>query len=123
MRCMGANARQMWHSSRTSVEVTEGGIGTGEYVDVWADPVGVRMNASAPTGDASSSPFGTATEYDLTAVAASNPLGIREGDRLWLRDEPPASGASLDPDGLYVVGRVSQSLNSVSFGLRRAVGS
>lgn len=126
MRCLEANKRTMWLSKPSQVELTDSeGIGTGEYVNGWSAPERLRINASAPTGDSSSSPFGTQTAYDLTLVADGNEWGISEGCRMWLsEDAPSVDQASGIPDmsGAYEVKRVSPSLNFCAFGLSRSDG-
>ena len=61
---MERNRRAMWLSKPSRTEIMDGEYGTGEYVNGWSDPVEVRVNASAPSGDSSSSPFGTQVAYD-----------------------------------------------------------
>ncbi len=113
--------RQMWLSKPELTEVVdyETGLGTGEYVNGWSTPSGLRINASAPTGESESSPFGVSSTYDLTLVADSNAWGIEEGDRMWLSDPQPDV---TDNRSAYLVKRVSPSLNFVAFGLTRCEG-
>lgn len=121
MRCLERNKRAVWLSSFSTKEVEdEAGLGTGEYIQAWSEPVAIRINVSAPSGSADSSPFGTAVDYDLVAVSDSNPWGMGEGDRVWLSSSAPDPSDTSDA---YVVSRVSESINFVSFGLRRAQGA
>lgn len=121
MRCLERNKRAVWLSSFSTKEVEdEAGLGTGEYVQVWSEPKPIRINVSAPSGSSDSSPFGTAVDYDLVAISDSNRWGITEGDRVWVL---PSSPDPNDTRNAYVVSRVSESINFVSFGLRRAQGA
>lgn len=125
MRCMARNMRPMWLSKPVRSEVVdEDGLGTGEYVNGWTKPSSVLINASAPTGDSSSSPFGTQVAYDLALVAGENTWGIEEGDRMWLGQTMPELDGLGQPSmrDSYEVKRVSQSLNYVSFALTRTDG-
>lgn len=125
MRCLEANKRTMWLSKPTERELTDAsGLGTGEYVNGWSEPTRLLINAAPPTGDSSSSPFGTQVDYDLTCVADGNGWGIAEGDRMWLAETAPAMRGDGNPDmaEAYEVKRVSPSLNFCAFGLSRAGG-
>lgn len=121
MRCLERNKRLMWLSTFAEAELTDPatGLGTGEYAQAWSDPVEVRINAAPQTGSAESGPFGTEVSYDLVLVADSNPWGIAEGSRMWLRDAKPDPEDAADA---YEVRRVSPSLNFVAFGLTRRQG-
>lgn len=121
MRCLTRNMRQMWLSKPELTELVDAatGLGTGEFVNGWSEPESVRINASAPSGESESSPFGTASSYDLTLVADSNAWGIEEGNRMWLADAQPDAS---DTKSAYLVKRVSPSLNFVAFGLTRCEG-
>lgn len=121
MRCLERNKRRMWLSKPTETEVVDEatGLGTGEYVSGWSEPVPVRINAAPQTGDTSGSPFGNESGYALVLVADSNPCGIAEGDVLWLRDGEPSVDDFADA---YTVVRVSTSINYVAFGLERRQG-
>lgn len=121
MRCLERNKRRMWLSKPTEGEVVDEatGLGTGELVQGWSEPVPVRVNAAPQTGDASGSPFGTDAGYALVLVADGNPWGIEEGDVLWLRQTRPATDDFADA---YTVVRVSTSINYVAFGLERRQG-
>jgi hypothetical protein len=113
----------MWLSKPSRTEIMDGEYGTGEYVNGWSDTVEVRVNASAPSGDSSSSPFGTQVAYDLQLVAESNRWGIDEGDRMWLGDRPELlADGQPSMSGAYEVKRVSPSLNYCAFGLTRVDG-
>jgi hypothetical protein len=125
MRCLARNMRTMWLSHLTTVELTdEDGNRTGERVPSFTAPIMLRANVSAPTGDSSSSPFGTSTSYDMTVVMADNAAGVTEGDRVWVSDAAPSApdGGVPDTKGSYVVVRVSSSVNSVALALTGADG-
>ena len=115
---MERNRRAMWLSKPSRTEIMDGEYGTGEYVNGWSDPVEVRVNVSAPSGDSSSSPFGTQVAYDLQLVAESNRWGI-----MWLGDKPELlADGQPSMSGAYEVKRVSPSLNYCAFGLTRVDG-
>ena len=117
---MERNRRRLWLSRLGRRELTEGGLGTGEYVSEWSEPVAFLANASAPSGTAQPSPWGTQASYDLTLVMDAGAADLAEGDRVWLANEEPDPSA---PGGSYVVGRVSPSLSGiVSVGLSRNGG-
>lgn len=120
MRVLQRNKRTVWLSKPTRKElVDEDGYGTGEFINTWSDPIKLLINVSHPTGDATSSPFGTNANYDLTLVDDNNEQDIEEGNRIWFTSEKP------DVDSVhhcYEVERVSPSLLFWSFGLKKVNG-
>lgn len=120
MRVMERNKRTMWLSKPTRKQLLDdNGYRTGEYINTWSEPVEYRVNVSAPSGDASSSPFGTNETYDLTLIDDNNKLDIAEGDRMWFSKEQPNV---KDVNNCYEVKRVSPSLLFCSFGLTKVNG-
>ena len=121
---MERNKRTMWLSTFTKAELTdEDGVGIGEFVNKWTEPVMVRINASAPSGGSDIEPFGTEVSYDLVLVSDGNPWGVKEGDTMWLSDDAPEVVNGVpDMDGAYRVSRVSPSLSYVAFGLTKKGG-
>lgn len=120
MRVMQRNKRTMWLSKPTRKElVDDDGYGTGEYINTWSDPIKMLINVSYPTGDASSSPFGTDADYDLSLVDDNNDNNIEEGDRLWFTTDCPNVDSVAH---CFEVKRVSPSLLFWSFGLKKVNG-
>lgn len=121
MRMAERNKRDLWLSKPELVELTdEDGVGTAEYVSKWSAPVHLRANVSAPSGDATSSPFGESIDYDLSVVIGDNDLSISEGDVMWALSEPQTAddGQPVMTDA-YDVRAVSQSLDFFSIALKR----
>lgn len=111
----------MWLSHPEQVELTdpETGLGTAEWVPSWSEPVGIWASCAPPTGSSDSEPFGTDLGYSMAVVMGAGEADVREGDRMWLSDEPPADPAS----GGWVVRRVAPSLNFVAVGLVAEAGA
>lgn len=121
MRMAERNKRDLWLSKPELIELTdEDGVGTAEYVSKWSAPVHFRANVSAPSGDATSSPFGESIDYDLSVVIGDNDLSISEGDVMWALSEPQTAddGQPVMTDA-YDVRAVSQSLDFFSIALKR----
>lgn len=124
MRMSERNKRDLWLSKPSLVELVDHeGRGTREYASVWSDPVLVRANVSATSGDSSASPFGTSFDYDLSVVMGSNDACVEEGDVMWAFEAPARSqDGQPSMDGAYDVRRVSEHLGHVSVALRRREG-
>ena len=124
MRMLERNMRDMWLSRHETVELTDdGGRGTAEYVSRWSGPTHLMANHSAPSGDSSASPFGTAVDYDLSVMLANNALGIAEGDVMWAFHEPgTADDGQPSMAGAYDVTRVAEGINYVAVALKRREG-
>ena len=81
----------------------------------------LKANVAPPKGDATSSAFGTDTNYDLIMVLDSDEVGIEEGWRVWLSPKFPDE-QDIDYSDAYIVERVSPSEHYVAVGLSVARG-
>lgn len=126
MRVLARNRwREVWFLPPTGelVELLdEDGYRTGEYMAKRGELIKLKANVAPPTGDATLSPFGTDTNYDLVVVLDSDELGVKEGWRAWFSPDLPEEQEEMDYSNSYIVKRVSPSEHYVAIGLEVARG-
>ncbi len=116
MRSLERNKQQVNYALLIGqVDVTdEYGNKTGEYELEYSDPVPLRINVSPAKGAVYSRAFGDDITYDRVMVTSQMDLPIDEETVFWIE-------STDEPD--YKVTRVAKGLNSVSYAIRKLVGT
>lgn len=128
MRCMRRNKIRFYYALyEDKVPVTDDyGNNTGEFDILYGKPVECYANISAAVGETATRQFGDKENYDKVLVTEASPMD--EQTVLWIDTVPQvdADGNLLrDDDGKmltpydYIVQKVAQSLNSVSYAIRK----
>jgi len=89
-------------------------IETGQYQEVYSEPVSIRAHITAATGPSDIEAFGSSVQYDRV-ICTVNRLGLTEQSRLWIERSPADGG----PD--YRVIRVAEGLNQNLYAIERIV--
>ena len=84
------------------------GYRTGQYENIYSDPVDIRANVSSAKGQADSELFGINLNYTRTLVTDDMNCPIDEHSVLWIDSEKYN----------YVVVRVAKGLDSIAYALK-----
>lgn len=90
-------------------------IETGQYKEIYTDPVRVMVPVSPNTGAAEAEVFGSSVQYDRV-ISTVQRLGLTEQSRLWVDCTPENDTA---PD--YKVKRVAEGLDQNLYAIERIV--
>ena len=115
MKCLKRNQRVFYYAPFLRKEKLEKGYG---YKPVYGDPVEMRGNISAGTGETSAEQFGNNIEYDKVIVLDDPHVPISESSILFI-DLIPDKNDKGDYIYDYIVKKVAPSLNSVSIAISR----
>ena len=96
----------------------EEGYETGEYDVGYGEPVAMRANVSAATGQSQVEQFGNLENYDKVVVTDDMTCPIDENTVLFI-DKEPAFDSLGKPQYDYTVKRVAKSLNSISIAVSK----
>ena len=121
MRCMNRNKRHFWYSTYTESKpmTDEDGFLTGEYQKVYGHPEKAKANISAAVGQTETQQFGDPASYDKVIVM-DLPAVLNEYSILWIDTEPVINDdGTTDTPNDYIVKKVAQSLNSVSYAVKK----
>jgi hypothetical protein len=115
MRLMKRNLRPFAYSLyEGSAEITDSdGNLTGEYQDVYSDPVIIDGDVSAARGEVSIRQFGESLDYTKVILLDDVDTPISETSRLWVDDVDTTKPHD------YVVKMVAKSLNFVSIAIKK----
>ncbi len=91
---------------------------TGEYDVVYEEPVEMRANVSAATGQSQVEQFGNLENYDKVIVTDDTTCPINENTVLFI-DKEPSYDTLGRPQYDYTVKRVAKSLNSISIAVSK----
>lgn len=91
---------------------------TGEYDVGYGEPVEMRANVSAATGQSQVEQFGNLENYDKVIVTDDMTCPINENTVLFI-DKEPSYDALGKPQYDYTVKRVAKSLNSISIAVSK----
>lgn len=128
MRCLRRNKVRFYYAlyeGKTPV-TDDYGNATGEYEVQYGKPVEGYANISAAVGENATRQFGDKESYDKVLVTEASPMD--EQTILWIDTVPQMDvdgSLSRDGDGKmltpydYIVQKVAQSLNSVSYAIRK----
>lgn len=116
MRNLKRNQVPFWYSLYlTKEEILKDGVKTGQYKEVYSDPIEAMASISSTTGGSDVELFGTAVTYDRI-ISSVEPLPIDEYSRIWI-DKDPATGAAAD----YKVKRVAPGLDQHLWAVEKVV--
>lgn len=85
---------------------------TGEYEDVYSDPVAMKCNVSPERSYALEEMFGPMTPYERVIITSDMTCPVDETSVFWI-DVPTTSPYN------YIVRRVAKSLNHISITVRK----
>lgn len=94
------------------------GYETGEQDVGYGEPVEMRANVSAATGQSQVEQFGNLENYDKVVVTDDMTCPINENTVLFI-DKEPAFDSQGKPLYDYTVKRVAKSLNSISIAVSK----
>lgn len=119
MRCLARNLTPFFYClfDRKEPIFDEYGNESGEYTVHYKPCKTAKGNISSSKGASAVEMFGTDIAYDRVLVMDKD-LGIDENTVLFVEHEPAFDGDSPLFD--YIVVRVSKSINSVSYAIRKA---
>ena len=113
MRSLNRNRRTIYYALRTgeTVNVDEYGNETGESTPLYGDPIEMRCNISAATGEEAVQAFGSFTGYSRTICISDVNCPIDEDAVIWF-------GATPTAPYNYIVVRKADSKNGVLYALQ-----
>lgn len=119
MRCLQRNKQTIYYSLYIGkTEIVDGnGNRTGEYTKSYSLPNSLQVNISANRGYNELEFFGSNIVYDNTIVTEVG-CPIDEQTRLWVGVPVYDANNNLQPYN-YVVVKKAQSLNSISYAIRK----
>jgi hypothetical protein len=97
--------------------INKQGFPSGNFAPVYSDIQTARLCVSANKGTSETSQYGTLLDYDRVMTTSDVNCPINEDSVLWL------DGASTDEPWNYIVKRRSQSLNGVSYAVKKVTVS
>ena len=115
MRDLRKNQVSIWYALYERKEpVKKNGHETGQYTEIFSDPVQVWISVAPATGASEAELFGASVQYDRV-LSSVRPLPIDEYSRLWVEKTP------TDGDHDYVVKRVAKGLNQNLWAIAKVV--
>ncbi len=105
------------YTSKTPV-LDDEGYETGEQDVEYGEPVEMRANVSAATGQSQVEQFGNLENYDKVIVTDDMTCPINENTVLFI-DKEPSYDEQGKPQFDYTVKRVAKSLNSISIAVSK----
>ena len=116
MRDLKRNQVSFWYSLYLRKEpVLRNGFETGQYKEIYSEPVQAVARISPATGDSAVEMFGAAVQYDRV-ISSVQDFPINEYSRLWI-DTDPTAGEDFD----YKVKRVAPGLNNHLWAIEKVV--
>ena len=111
---MARNQVPFWYATFVKKEpILKDGFDTGQYRDVYSDPVRAKARISSATGESESELFRASVRYDRV-ISSVTKFPIDEYSRLWIDVEP-----TEEPD--YVVKRVALGLNQHLWAIAKVI--
>lgn len=113
MRGLERNKTTLYYALYTGTNKVydRNGMFTGDYEEIYSDPVLKKMNVGPAQDDAESNPFGISTPYTKVAMTFDLKCPINEASKVWI-DAPLTEPAD------YVVLAVAKSLNVIKYALK-----
>lgn len=114
MRTLEINKQPMWYAlctGKTEV-IDEYGNHTGVFELTYSDPVYYPVNMSEARGTVQHEPFGLTDDYDRSFVTTDMSCPIAIDSIIWFGADP------LTEPHNYVVHRIANSLNSITYAIR-----
>lgn len=122
MRTLARNKIRIFYANyRDKIPIMdEYGNLTGEYKVSYHNPIAIKANVSAASGEVTTRLFGDDVSYDRIIVLDDPKFPITESSILWI-DTPPeiAEDGTTNTPNDYIVKRVAPSLNSLSIAVSR----
>ena len=116
MRALRRNKRKLYYALYLGKEqITEGGLRTGDYRELYGDPTELKANYSASNGEASEEVFGIGTNYSKTMVVEDKNCPIDEQTIIWIDKSPTEGGSPVKHN--FVVVQKAVSVNHVMYAL------
>ena len=116
MRNLLRNQKRIWYSLyEGKAPVLKDGFETGQYQELYSDPVQVWVSLSSAAGRSETELFGAAIQYDRV-LSTVECLPIDEYSRLWV-DADPTNGDEHD----YKVKRVARGLHQHLWAVEKVV--
>lgn len=114
MRTLAINRQPMWYALYEGKEevLDEYGNHTGVFELKYSDPVYFPVNMSESRNVVNLEEFGITTDYDRTFVTTDLSCPITEDTIIWFGVDPQTAPHN------YVVHRVANSLNSITYAIR-----
>ena len=114
MRTLEINKQPMWYALYLGKEevIDEYGNHTGVFELQYSDPVYYPVNMSESRGVASVEAFGINADFDRTFVTTDMDCPIAEDSIIWFGADP-----QTEPHN-YIVYRIANSLNSITYAIR-----
>ncbi len=114
MRTLTINRQPMWYALYEGKEevIDEYGNHTGVFQLKYSDPVYYPVNMSESRGTASVEAFGIEADFDRTFVTTDMSCPIKEDSIIWFGADP-----QTEPHN-YIVYRIANSLNSITYAIR-----
>lgn len=105
MRALRKNKRPLYYATYLGDEaIIEKGLDTLEREKKWSDPIELKCNYSANSGQMITDQFGNITEYTRTIVFVED-CPLKVNDKLWIN-------RSIEENADYQVLKVGDGLNS-----------
>ena len=104
--------------TRKTPVLDDEGYETGEQDVKYGEPVEMRANVSAATGQSQVEQFGNLENYDKVIVTDDMTCPINENTVLFI-DKEPSYDEQGKPQFDYTVKRVAKSLNSISIAVSK----
>ena len=113
MRSLNRNKRSLYYANyvRDKRIFDEYGYETGESTPVYDDPVELRCNVSAASGEDAVEAFGSFTAYNRVVCVADTSCPLDEKSVVWF-------GVSTDEPHNYIVTRKADSKNGILYALQ-----
>lgn len=114
MRTLEINKQPMWYAlctGKTEV-IDEYGNHTGVFELTYSDPVYYPVNMSEARGTVQHEPFGLTDDYDRSFVTTDMNCPIAIDSIIWFGANP-----QTEPHN-YVIHRIANSLNSITYAIR-----
>lgn len=118
MRDCQRNLISFWYAPYLRKEpVTVNGSETGQYREIYGDPIAAKAPISNCVGAADMELFGTALQYDRVITTVQDLPGLNEYSKVWIETDP--DGGKALPD--YRVKRTAKGLNQNLWAIQREV--
>jgi len=122
MRLLKKNTKPFYYALYEGLEMLQSDAGyyTGEKRIKYSDPVQIRGNISAVTGESVVAEFGTYDDYSKVILLTDMTCPIDENSILWIDTVPTYDGeGNLTNTADYVVRHVAKTLNVVAYAIAK----
>lgn len=114
MRCLNRNKVPFYYALFVrKEEVLKNGLYTGDWKNVYTEPVKTNMSVSPSKGVVKVEESGLATEYVRTIMTDDMECPFDVDTILWIGIEPEKDGKKIPHN--YIISQKSPSLNSITY--------